>query len=63
MRALIPTYVKLRSRIESTLDNEKGATMVEYALLAALIAAALVGAITALSGGISGTFAKVTGAL
>ena len=56
MRALIPTYLKLRSKLE----NEKGATMVEYALLAALIAAALVGAITALQGGISGTFATVT---
>ena len=44
MRALITTYLKLRSK----LDNEKGATMVEYALLAALIAAALVTGITAL---------------
>ncbi|HJV34628.1 Flp family type IVb pilin [Geomonas sp.] len=59
MRALIPTYLKLRSK----LDNEKGATMVEYALLAALIAAALVGGITALSGGIGTTFSTVTAAL
>jgi pilus assembly protein Flp/PilA len=63
MNALIPVYVKLRSRLESALDNEKGATMVEYALLAALIAAFLVGGITAMRDGINTTFGTVTAAL
>ena len=43
--------------------EEDGATMVEYALMVALIAVALIGAVEALSGGISGTFGEATGKL
>jgi len=48
MRYLIPTYVKMQSKLESMLRNEEGATMVEYALmvtLIAVVAAAIVGTV------------------
>jgi pilus assembly protein Flp/PilA len=37
--------------------------MIEYALLAALIAVALVGVITTLGGDIAGVFTRISGAL
>jgi len=40
--------------------GEEGATMVEYALMVALIGAALVGVVTTLSGAISGKFTSVS---
>ena len=40
--------------------DEEGATMVEYALMVALIAVALIGTVTALKGGIGTTFGKAT---
>jgi pilus assembly protein Flp/PilA len=45
------------------LGNETGATAIEYALLASLIALALVGALTALGTGLSSEFTEVSGAL
>lgn len=43
--------------------DESGATMAEYALVVALIAAACIAAVTALGGAISAKFGEVTGAL
>jgi pilus assembly protein Flp/PilA len=63
MKAIIPAYVKLQSWMDSKLHDEEGATMVEYALLAALIAAFLVGGITAMRNGINTSFGTVTAAL
>jgi len=40
--------------------GEEGATMVEYGLMVALIAAALIGVVTALSGALSDKFSTVT---
>ena len=40
--------------------NEKGATAVEYALIVALIAVAIIAAVMALGGGIKGTFQAIT---
>jgi Flp pilus assembly pilin Flp len=45
------------------LRDEEGQTLVEYALIMVLVAIALTAALTALSGGISGSFTKVTNAL
>lgn len=42
-------------------SNEKGASLVEYALLVALIAVVAILAITALGTSISGTFSNVAG--
>jgi pilus assembly protein Flp/PilA len=43
--------------------NEDGATMVEYAIMLALIGAALVASLTALSTAISGKFTTVSSAV
>jgi pilus assembly protein Flp/PilA len=44
-------------------SQEEGQGLVEYALIIALVAVLLVGALTALQGGISGTFSDITGSL
>ncbi|HJV65394.1 MAG TPA: Flp family type IVb pilin [Geomonas sp.] len=56
-------YVKIRSRIDSTLDNEKGATMVEYALMVALIAVVAVAAVTGLGTNVSTKFQSIATAI
>ena len=43
--------------------SEKGATAVEYALIVALIAVAIIAAVAALGGGITGAFEKITTAV
>ena len=43
--------------------DESGATAIEYGLIAALVAVALVTALTALSGKITGTFTKIGAAM
>lgn len=44
-------------------DEEKGATAVEYGLMVALIAVAIIGTVTALGGGLNTLFTSVTGKL
>ena len=44
-------------------NEEKGATAVEYGLMVALIAVAIIATVTALGGGLNGLFTKVTGSL
>jgi len=41
------------------LKDESGATAIEYGLIAALVAVAIVGALTTLGGGLTGMFNKV----
>jgi len=43
--------------------NEDGATAIEYGLIAALIAVVIIGAVTAVGGGLSGTFNTVAGSV
>ncbi len=43
--------------------REKGATAVEYALIVALIAVAIIVAVTALGGGIKAAFENITNAI
>ena len=43
--------------------REKGATAVEYALIVALIAVAIIAALAALGGGIQGAFERITEAV
>lgn len=45
------------------LKDEKGATAIEYGLLAALISVVIIGAVTALGLGVQGTFTAVAAAL
>lgn len=46
--------------VRKMLKNEKGATAIEYGLIAALIAVAAIGAMSALGTEISTTFNKVS---
>ena len=43
--------------------NDKGATAIEYGLIAALIAVAAIGAMTSIGTNLSGTFTGVSGHL
>ena len=45
------------------LMNEEGQGMVEYGLIIALVAVVVIGAITALGGGVGTTFGKITNEL
>ena len=45
------------------INREKGATAVEYALIVALIAVAIIAAVLALGGGIAGIFGRITDAM
>ncbi|MFH1915018.1 MAG: Flp family type IVb pilin [Pseudomonadota bacterium] len=47
------------SKIMNLIMNEEGATALEYGLLAALIATAIVGAVTTLGGVVSTTFSSI----
>ena len=44
-------------------DEEKGATAVEYGLMVALIAVAIIGTVGALGKGLNGLFTTITGSL
>jgi pilus assembly protein Flp/PilA len=54
---------KLKKTITSFVNDESGATMVEYALILALIAVACITAVTALGTGVSTQFGTVTSAI
>ena len=54
------TYVLARLRL---LNQEKGATAVEYALMVALIAVFIIGAVTLLGGAISDLFTRIANTL
>ncbi|MGH2729915.1 MAG: Flp family type IVb pilin [Actinomycetota bacterium] len=45
------------------LQNERGATAVEYGLMVALIAAVIIAVVTLLGGDVSGAFQKVVDAI
>lgn len=50
-------------RIKNFFKDESGASAVEYGLLVSLIAVVIIGAVTALGTGISGTFTTAAGSL
>jgi pilus assembly protein Flp/PilA len=49
--------------IRKLFKNEKGATAIEYGLIAALIAVAAIGAMTAIGSHLSSTFQNVSNSL
>jgi pilus assembly protein Flp/PilA len=55
--------VELYTRVQNYLEEERGQTLAEYALILALIAVLCIGALTALQGGISGTLGSITAKL
>jgi len=56
---MLMTWINARVDVAS----DEGQTLVEYALIIALVSIVLVGALTALSGGIGGTFGDIVGQL
>ena len=46
--------------MQAVLQNKKGQGLVEYALIIALVAVVLIGGLTAMEGGIAGTFTTIT---
>lgn len=52
-------YYFLRSWIESRIDDERAASLVEYALLLALIAVVCIAAVTALGGTVSEQYSEM----
>ena len=55
VEALLSKYCDVKS--------QKGVTMIEYALIAALVAVVAIGAITALGGSIQSTFQSISDAI
>ena len=49
----------MKSLLDRFLANESGATAIEYGLIAALLAAACIAAMTALGCGVQGLFVRV----
>lgn len=67
---MIATFLRtvvavLNGRIDEVTDgsSDRGATAVEYALMVALIAIAIIAAVTALGGQLSSLFSSITGSL
>jgi pilus assembly protein Flp/PilA len=61
---MLKYFVALAGSLAQRLGrDERGATAVEYGLMVALIAAAIVITVTALGGALNGLFTTVTGSL
>lgn len=54
---------KLNQILAARRNNEKGATVIEYALIAALIAVVVIGAVTAIGNNASATFQTIADSL
>lgn len=54
---------KIISAVRSFIADEEGVTALEYGMIAALIAAVVVGTVTALGNNINGAFSKIAEAL
>ncbi len=50
-------------KLKALVRNEEGVTAIEYALIAALIAVVIIGAVQVLGGKVSATFQKVSAAM
>jgi pilus assembly protein Flp/PilA len=60
---MFDAFEYLKIRLTAMTKTERGASAVEYGLLVALIAIAIIVAITALGGKLSGVFDKTTSSL
>ena len=63
MNFLTKMYVHMQSHLSSKMRDEEGATMVEYALMVALIAVVAIGTVTALGVNVDGKFAEISTAI
>ncbi|WP_439634276.1 Flp family type IVb pilin [Glycocaulis sp.] len=53
----------MKNLVSRFFKDESGATAIEYGLIAALIAVVIIGAVTALGNGLTGTFNEVAAEL
>ncbi len=53
----------MRKLITTLFHNDRGATAIEYGLIAALIAVAIIGGLTAVGGALTTTFSNVANSL
>ena len=60
---MLYVFQRLDIALRNLRDREEGQTLVEYALIIALVSIALVAGLTALAGGIGGAFTTVTSKL
>ena len=63
MKRILNKGVYYAGNVFYPIKNERGATAVEYALMVALIAVAIIAAVMALTGGLNGIFGRITAAL
>ena len=59
MNTLLPIYVRMQTLFQTKLNDEKGATMVEYGLMVALIAVVVAVTVGPLGGAIAKMFTDV----
>jgi pilus assembly protein Flp/PilA len=60
MTGLMVSMLAFVTGVKNKFESEKGATAVEYALLVALIAVVIIGAVTLLGTDIANTFKTIT---
>ncbi len=53
----------MRNFVKNFIENESGATAIEYGLIAALIAVVIITAVTAIGSNLKGTFSNVANAV
>lgn len=63
MRNLIAMYIAMQTKMQSMLKDEKGATMVEYALMVALIAVVAIATVTTLGVNVNAKFLEIATAI
>lgn len=63
MKNLEAMFISMNSRVQSMLGDEKGATMVEYALMVALIAVVALAAVTLVGTNVTAQFNAIAGAI
>lgn len=63
MKKLTAMYIDMQSRMQSVVTNDKGATMVEYSLMLALIAVVSIAAVTLIGTNTDLTYDAVAAAL
>ena len=54
---------QMNAFVRAFLTDTSGATAIEYAMIASLIAVAIVGTLTVLSGSVSGMYSTIAGAM
>ena len=63
MTGLMVSMLAYVAGIKDKMESEKGATAVEYGLMVALIAVAIIGTVTALGGQLNVLFGEIVGGL